>query len=456
MSYPSYPEYKDAGFVGLDQVPSHWAIVRFKQILKEVNRGSQTGEEQLLSVSEYYGVKPRMEVMEDGEHLSRAESLEGYKLCEPTDLVMNIMLAWKRGLGVSDHYGIVSPSYAVFRFVCEVHARYYHYLLRSDEYIGYFKTFSSGVIDSRLRLYPEVFGRLTGLYPPLNEQTQIARFLDHQTARIDALIAEQQRLIELLKEKRQAVISHAVTKGLDPDVAMKDSGVEWLGEVPEHWSVASLKHALELVADVDHYMPTPVDSGIPYVMTGDLRRFASEIDLDSCKKISRDEFLKLTRKIRTSEGDVIMARYATIGTVSYVDISKEFVVSYSCVTIRPQVNLVSGIYLFFYFQSDAFIQGISNAINANTQENVGVADLKEVKIALPGIREQKGIVDEVEAKLAKSDALVDKAERSIALMKERRSALISAAVTGKIDVRNWEPPVSETFPQSTASEEAPA
>src|SRR5690625_4230217 len=128
MSFPGYPEYKEAGFVGLDKVPQHWNVVRFKQVFEEINQRSKTGEETLLSVSEYYGVKPRADKIEEGEHLSRAESLEGYKVCRPGDLVMNIMLAWKRGLGVSAYHGIVSPAYAVFRLICDADDQYYHYL----------------------------------------------------------------------------------------------------------------------------------------------------------------------------------------------------------------------------------------------------------------------------------------------------------------------------------------
>ncbi|HGM4856347.1 TPA: restriction endonuclease subunit S, partial [Pseudomonas aeruginosa] len=230
MSFPAYPDYKHSGIELLPEYPSHWALKRFKNVFEERAERSSDGSEELLSVSAYFGVKPRSETLDEGDHLSRAESLEGYKVCRAGDLVINIMLAWNRGLGFSWQHGIVSPAYSVFHVTDGSYPKFLDYLVRSDEYIRYFKTHSAGIMDSRLRLYPESFGRLFSVIPPACEQTQIARFLDHETARIDALIEEQQRLIELLKEKRQAVISHAVTKGLDPTVPMKDSGVEWLGE----------------------------------------------------------------------------------------------------------------------------------------------------------------------------------------------------------------------------------
>ncbi|MGL6175567.1 MAG: restriction endonuclease subunit S, partial [Vibrionaceae bacterium] len=253
-----------------------------------------------------------------------------------------------------------------------------------------------------------------------------------------------EKLIELLKEKRQAVISHAVTKGLNPDAPMKDSGVEWLGQVPAHWTVGALQHFLKAIGDVDHYMPSSVDNGIPYVMTGDLNEQISKINFNDCKQVSIPDYQKLTKRIKTSLGDIIMARYATIGTVSYVDISKDFLVSYSCVTIKPDTSKFLGLYLFYFFKSQAFLQGMQSYINTNTQGNVGVSDLKIVKVMQPNLSEQKTIVDYLEVHLNKIDSLTEKAEQQIQLMKERRTALISAAVTGKIDVRDFVvPPASQ-------------
>ena len=153
-------------------------------------------------------------------------------------------------------------------------------------------------------------------------------------------ISEKQNFIKLLEEKRQALISHVVTKGLDDSVEMKDSGIEWIGNIPSTWTISKLGFNLEAIGDVDHYMPDSIESGVPYIMTGDLMESASDIKFDSCKQVSQKDYVKLSKKIRTSKGDVIMARYATIGTVAYVDIDKEFLVSYSCVTIKPKKSIL--------------------------------------------------------------------------------------------------------------------
>jgi type I restriction enzyme S subunit len=271
--------------------------------------------------------------------------------------------------------------------------------------------------------------------PTLAEQSAIVAFLDRETGKIDGLIAQQEKLLALLAEKRQATISHAVTKGLNPDAPMKDSGVEWLGEVPGHWEIESIRHILEAIGDVDHFMPESVEKGVPYLMTGDLKEFVSDVSLDDCKQVSHNDYLELSKRIKSSKGDVIMARYATIGTLMYVDIDVDFLVSYSCVTLKTNNSKVSGLYLFQYMKSDAFRQGVENQINTNTQGNVGIKDLQNVKIVAPPIDEQSSIVSVLTAETSKLDALTQEATRAIELLKERRTALISAAVTGKIDVR---------------------
>lgn len=446
MSFEMYSSYKDAGFVGLDQVPSHWAVLRFKQVFKEVNERSATGEEELLSVSEYYGVKPRSQKIDEGEHLSRAESLEGYKLCNEGDLVMNIMLAWKRGLGVTDYRGIVSPAYAVFRLVRDDLPYYYHYLLRSNEYIGYFKTFSSGVIDSRLRLYPEVFGRLTAIVPPVDEQTQIARFLDHETAKIDALIREQECLIALLQEKRQAVISHVVTKGLDPDVPMKDSGVEWLGEVPAHWRVGKLRWYATIqggVAKGKDYQDQKTVS-LPYLRVANVQ--AGYVDLTEVKEIAVLE--SEIERYSLRHGDVLMNEGGDNdklgrGTVWRAEIEPCLHQNH-VFAIRPNGHLTPEWLAMFTQSSRARSYFFLNSKQSTNLASISSSNVMNLDLPMPSVDEQERILQFLESELQQFTDLQKQADKGIQLLLERRSALISAAVTGKIDVRNWQPPVDES------------
>lgn len=429
--YQKYAEYKDSGVKELGSIPIDWNVSRIKYLTKcldgqriplnGVERGDKKGN------IPYWGANKIVDFIDDwlfDEELI----LLGEDGAPFFDKLKDVAFAVNGKIWPNNHVHVLRP------FKKLVNTKFLTYALNCTDYSLYI----SG--STRDKLNQSDMDNILIRLPSLNEQTQIANFLDHETAKIDSLIAKQEKLIELLKEKRQAVISHAVTKGLNPDVTMKDSGVEWLGQVPEHWEILKFDYAINTVSDIDHYMPSSVDVGIPYIMTGDLKDFVSDIDFESCKQVAYSDYQKLSRKIKTTKDDIIFARYATIGTLSYVDIDKEFLVSYSCVTIKSNSNRTTGKYLSYYLKSQAFLQAIQQQINSNTQGNVGVDSLRNVKIILPLLSEQENIIEFLQAELIKMDNLINKAESAIQLMQERRTALISSAVTGKIDVRNWQHP----------------
>ncbi|WP_210811144.1 restriction endonuclease subunit S [Ideonella paludis] len=422
----------------LGSVPSSWRRARFKEVFREREERSIAGEETLLSVSAYTGVTPRSEILDDGDHLSRAESLEGYKVCYPNDLVMNIMLAWNRGLGMSPLHGICSPAYSVFQVVDGSSSRYLHYLLRSDEYIRYFKAFSAGVIDSRLRLYPDAFGALTTYLPSPREQAQIAAFLDRETAKIDALVAEQEQLISLLKEKRQAVICQAVTKGLDPSVPMKDSGVEWLGEVPAHWSAVRLKF---LASDIKagpfgSALTKDMYASSGYRVYGQEQVIPGDFSIGDYY-IDEATFAQLAQ-YATQEGDVLISCVGTFGKIAVVPESAELgIINPRLIRLRV-VDKVSSSYLAEVLRSTVTFEQFSVLSRGGTMDVINIGTLSDIWVAVPPYSEQQSILEKLQRLMREFDALVDEAVLSIELLRERRSALISAAVTGQIDVRGWE------------------
>ncbi|MDA8514246.1 restriction endonuclease subunit S, partial [Citrobacter sp. Igbk 14] len=248
--YKAYPEYKDSGVEWLGEIPAHWKTVSIARLF---SRNKRTGyaEKELLSVYRDYGVIPKSS--RDDNNNKPSEDLSPYQLVEPDDLVMNKMKAWQGSIAISEYEGIVSPAYFVYQpnkiFFEQAHPRYVHYLLRNPIYITQYLSRSKGIRINQWDLDPDEFRNIELLLPSKSEQHKIFSFLDHETIRIDKLIEKQQQLIELLKEKRQAVISHAVTKGLNPDVPMKASGVEWLGEVPEHWQVLPTKRFFKLITE---------------------------------------------------------------------------------------------------------------------------------------------------------------------------------------------------------------
>ncbi|WP_180063161.1 restriction endonuclease subunit S [Acinetobacter sp. YH16042] len=448
--YQKYAEYKDSGIEWLGEIPSHWAMSKLRYLF-DFSKGLSITKENLQDegipcvnygeVHSKYGfeVDPRKHPLKcvSESYLKTSENA----LLNNGDFVFADTSEDLKGSGnfthlVGDEQIFAGYHTVIARPYDACASRFYAYLFDSKEFRSQIQLAVKGV--KVFSITQAMLRSADAWLPSPDEQTQIANFLDHETAKIDSLIAKQEKLIELLKEKRQAVISHAVTKGLNPDVTMKDSGVEWLGQVPEHWEILKFDYAINTVSDIDHYMPNSVDEGIPYVMTGDLQDVVSEIDFESCKKVAYSDYQKLSRKIKTTKDDIIFARYATIGTLSYVDIDKEFLVSYSCVTIKSNPLRTTGKYLSYYLKSQAFLQAIQQQINSNTQGNVGVDSLRNVKIILPLLYEQDAIIDFLKVELSKMDNLIDKAQSAIQLMQERRTALISSAVTGKIDVRNWQ------------------
>lgn len=446
MNFSAYPGYKHSGVELLGEFPDHWTLKRFKNVFLERTERSSDGAEELLSVSAYFGIKPRSETLDESDHLSRAESLEGYKVCQAGDLVINIMLAWSRGLGFSWQRGIVSPAYCVFYVTDGSAPKFLDYLLRSDECIRYFKTHSAGIMDSRLRLYPESFGRLFTAIPPNCEQTQISRFLDHETARIDALIDEQQSLIELLKEKRQAVISHAVTKGLDPTVPMKDSGVEWLGEVPAHWTVTKLKFVTDQVVDCPH--ETPIynpDGDYLVIRTADIDQ--GVLKPERMYRLDREQYVHRTRRMNLEKNDVVYSREGERwGHAALVPKADLYALGQRMMQLRVCDSICPEFFMYQLNSVATYRQGEVDTVGA-TAPHVNISTVINYCLMRPAMDEQKEISRYLSKTLDALDCLIDESLEMKGLLQERRSALISAAVTGKIDVRGWQPPARAPSPE---------
>ena len=436
MSFPKYPKYKASGVEWLGDVPEGWELARFKQILKEREERSLKGEETLLSVSAYTGVSPRSERVEEGDYLSRAESLEGYKVCLKNDLVVNIMLAWNRALAFTPFDGIVSPAYCVYYLTNKSNPTFLNYLFRSNEYTAYYKAFSTGIIDSRLRIYPDTFGRLYCGLPPLAEQAIIAAFLDRETAKIDGLVAEQKRLMELLKEKRQAVISHAVTKGLNPNAKMKPSGVEWLGDVPEHWGLPKLKSIAMFSGGGTPSRDNPAywNGDIPWVSPKDMKAERIDGAEESITEIG----------LRSSASNLLPpGRVLIVVRSGILKHTIPIAINETAVALNQDMKAISfdaakciGRFFLRWVQGHNEQLLFAWAKQGATVESIEHSYLAQSVVPLPDICEQVAIVAFLDTETARFDTLTTEAQRAIDLLQERRTALISAAVTGQIDVRN--------------------
>ena len=433
------PEYKESGVEWIGEIPKHWEVQRNKRIFNEKDDRSGTGKEELLTVSHITGVSPRAEKKNVGMFL--AETLVGYKHCSVGNLVINTMWAWMGALGISAFDGIVSPSYNVYELKgSEYLPRYYDYLYRTPNHVNEIIRWSKGIWTSRWRLYPDAFFSMFTIIPPFREQTQIANFLDGKTAQIDELIRIKERRIELLQEQRTTLINQAVTKGLDPNVAMKPSGVEWIGEIPSNWRSSRLKFHLAENSGGVWGEDDEFGNGT-YVIRSTEIMIDGRWNLQNVirRKLSKEEGERLLLR----KGDLIVTKSSGsqdhIGKTGLVDeIVEAMDVCYSNFVqkLRPQSHINSKFLHYFMNCSLAREQYKYQSETTTGLANLNAQSINELFISVPSEQEQTQIVDCLDRKTQQIDELIAAEQRKIELLKEYRQSLISEAVTGRIDVRN--------------------
>jgi type I restriction enzyme S subunit len=432
-----YPAMKDSGVPWLRKVPEHWEVRRLKYLLRERNGCSVDGSEQLLRVSQYTGVTKRTYVDGNDEPDTRAESLVGYKRVEPEDLVVNIMLAWNGSMGVSQFQGIASPAYCVYRFKPDAHPWYFHHLLRSPLYKGRIKTASTGVVESRLRLYTDDLYRLEALLPPPAEQAAIVRFLDHADRRIRRYIRAKQKLIKLLEEQKQAIIHRAVTRGLDPNVRLKPSGVEWLGDVPEHWGVRKLGQIAisfrtgpfgSILHQSDY-----VEGGTPVINPTHMAR--GRIVEDTHCSVSPPVTDRLIN-YRLELHDLIFSRRGELGRCALVrDREVGWLCGTGSIRVRVHYTDIEPEYLIKLMQVRWVGEYLSLFSIGATMDSLNTGILKGVPLLVPPINEQRAILACIAEEGPSIDRAVADTHCEIELLREYRTRLIADVVTGKLDVR---------------------
>ncbi|WP_054112550.1 restriction endonuclease subunit S [Marinagarivorans algicola] len=437
--YVAYPEYKDSGVEWLGSIPAHWALKRVK--------------ETAILINGYPFDSKKFEVGQ-GMPLVRIRDIRvaktevGFVGKVPAETLINngdILIGMDGDFNVAQWFG---GQAALNQRVACVRAKNYHL----QKFIYYVLPFNMRVVND-LTYFTTVkhlsnTDILKTVYtvPPEVELNKIVNFLDHETAKIDTLIAKQQQLITLLKEKRQAVISHAVTKGLNPNAPMRDSGVEWLGEVPEGWGISSLSYysTISTGATPDRSKPEYWDGDIPWIKTGEVKY--DEIT-ETEERITSNGVTNSAVTV-SPPGTLLMAMYGqgvTRGRVALLGISATY--NQACAAITPNEKIWNE-YLRYFFM--AAYHAIRDGGNETSQMNLNADIVSKFKVAIPNIDEQHKIVEFLDVKLKSFDALIDKALSAIELMQERRTALISAAVTGKIDVRNWQAPEPSSQKETAA------
>ena len=402
-------EYKDSGIEWIGTIPKGWETVRLKSLFTERNERDSTGKT-LLSVSQYFGIRPKSETDLADSHI--AESYDDYKEVHKGDFVMNIMLAWNGSYAVSEYDGIVSPAYCVFKFRKDSCNKYFHYLLRTEGYPTAFKTMSRGVIDSRLRLYPEQFYTFPVVIPPLPEQQRIASYLDTKCGEIDELIALQEKMIAQLKEYKQAVITETVTKGLDTNAKLVPSGIEWIGEVPEGWSIKRLKFLCTIQTGNQDTQDANPDGDFPFYVRSPLIERSNKYSFDG-------------------EGILMAGDGAGAGRVFHHAFGK-YAVHQRVYRLANIKNIKSD--FLFYFMSSLFCKEMDRGSAQSTVPSVRLPMLQNFNICIPSSEEQDSIKSYLDSKCSEIDSLIALKRQKIESLNAYKKSVIYEAVTGKTDI----------------------
>ncbi len=429
MSFPRYPTYKPSGVEWLGEVPEHWEVLPLKRNArlltdKTDNRSNPVALEHIVSWTGRL-IETQTEFEGEGVSFEVGDILFG-KL---RPYLAKVYLATASGEAIGDFHVIHSRASLLPRLL--------QYQLLNREVIDLVNSSTCGAKMPRASW--SFLGSIAMPVPPLQEQLPIASFLDHETAKIDALINEQQRLIELLQEKRQAVISHAVTKGLNPAAPMKDSGVEWLGEVPEHWGVTRLKHVTDLIVDCPHETPTYTEDGeFLVIRTADLDR-GTLLNHSHMRRVDDFEYTNRIRRAPLERCDIVYGREGERwGHAALVPLSAKFCLGQRIMQFRCGPRWAPAFLMWLLNSRSVYLQGSLDTVGA-TSPHVNVGTIRNYALPEPPLDEQALIADSVATQAAHYDSLIHQCQQSSCLLSERRSALISAAVTGLIDVRGLVP-----------------
>jgi type I restriction enzyme S subunit len=452
-----YPSYTDSGIEWLGEVPAHWDVRKLRNVLTRVTERNQP-DLPLLSVVREKGVIQRdtTSTSKDENHNFIPDDLSNYKVVRAGQFAVNKMKAWQGSYGVSHHDGIVSPAYFVFD-LSGVGGEFFHSAIRSRAYVPFFTQASDGVRIGQWDLAQARMNEIPFVVPPVSEQAAVVRFVAYADGRIRRSIRAKQKLIKLLQEQKQVVIHQAVTRGCDPNASMKESGVEWLGVVPEHWEVTRLGRIIKLA------------TGFPFKSEG-FSQDESDIRLlrginVASGRIRWDEVVRWPavekddlREYELREGDVVFGmdrpfvragtRVAKVGVEDVPSLLLQRVAR-----IRPHAELNVD-FALMVLRGPSFLDYLSPIFTGISVPHVSPDQIRSFRLALPPIEEQSEIVERVKESTNAIDVTADAAVREIDLLREFRARLIADVVTGRVDVREAAAPLPDDADESNALDES--
>ena len=422
-----YDSYKDSGVEWLGDVPSHWeSFPLFVQA--KISSITNHIDKELLSVYLDRGVVRFSDVDEKRTNVTSFD-LSKYQLVRKGNLVLNNQQAWRGSVGVSSYEGIVSPAYLILELSNKFDPHYANYLFRNGSMVSHYLIASKGVGTIQRNLYWGNLRRAPIFIPPLSEQQKIAQFLDDKTAKIDQAVDLTEKQIALLKEHKQILIQNAVTRGLNPDVPLKDSGVEWIGKVPEHWEVKQIKYLTKIYRGKFGHRPRNdpalYDGIYPFVQTGDVARANKYIT--NYTQTLNDKGIKVSQLF--PQGALLMAIAANIGDVAILDFEAYAPDSIVGFTPNKEISLK-----FLYYCFITLAEELKRSAIQNTQANLNIERIGSIKSVYPNIEEQCQITNYLDIQIGKIDQTIELKTAHIEKLKEYKSVLINDVVTGKVRV----------------------
>ena len=418
-----YPKYKDSGISWLGQIPEHWEVKQLRSFLKLFSEKGHA-DSQLLSVTREQGVIQRDVESKEENHNYIPEDLSGYKYIEKGDFVINKMKAWQGSYAVSDYDGIVSPAY----YTCKlsgVNSRFFTMAIRSKVYVSFFAQYSKGIRVGQWDLETEALKAIPFFFPPLNEQQKIDDFLDSKISKIDSYISEKEKEVKLLAELKQSQIAQVVTKGINPNVPMKDSGISWIGQIPEHWEIKRAKFMFK-----KHKRPcSPNDEVITCFRDGQvtLRKNRRTTGFTESEKYDGYQGIK--------KGDLVIHQMdAFAGSIGVSDSNGMGTSVYHCCTPLGDYSVYYYAYLIRQMALSGYIQSLYKGIRERSSD-FSFPIFGNQFLVIPPFEEQKAIVEYINTKCQSIDSMISNLESEIAYLKEYKQSLIADAVTGAINVQ---------------------
>lgn len=430
-----YAAYKDSGVEWIGEIPEGWKAEKFRWTLKQISRAPEDDDE-IITCFRDGEVTLRKNRREDGFTMSDKEI--GYQHICNGDLVIHGMDGFAGAIGISDSNGKASPVLMVFDNLKQGgDLRYYKYLLRIYALKNIFVALSTTIRVRSCDLNWNKLANIPLVVPSDSEQVAIADYLDKKTAEIDGIVEETERSIELLREYRKSVISEAVTHGLNQDAPMKDSGIEWIGKIPEGWHLSRLTWLCSFHnGDRGTNYPSGddmVDEGVPFISTDAIH--GKTIDARACKFITEEKYNQLGG-VKLQVNDIAYCLRGSVGTCALNDVFECGTVASSLMVIRARS--CNPLWLYYILESELVSRQFNELMNGTCAANLAADDVSKFATVLPSLEEQREIADHLDAKTAEIDGLIADKEKQVELLKEYRKSLISEAVTGKFKVPGLE------------------